>query len=850
MATRKPTFSIQLDDIPEPRSYEKAGALVAQAGQLEGEAKVLGAKGETGFLSTVGQIARGVVVGVGEAEIEEKTKEAIERYEDSPKITEGREADIAVSAYDARQKELASPGDTPAEDPSITELRKKAQAFRVAQDQGLLTRNEVLTRVEDVVKQWSARLPGLQSEFRKVAANETGINNIDIYRVHQSLTTESERQKALQRDAIAMEKYRERVSIWMGIPPSEVTAQDASRFHMFTQLEQNAKRVETEAKLSAANADTRASALDPVIQNRTAADLTRLSSMFSIYNKLNEDPSKASERDSLMVQMSNEVVRMRTEADVYFRTEAARYGLDNKLMAPRLQSIKESYDGMEALLKTKGGVDVLKTIIGRREDEAKDMLRRFELANPALTIMGKINVADKLFPLWVEKGPEGLMKAHGMSRDMAYAYDNAFKNINQWSRGYERLVDPAQVKSFGVVDFNGPEGRQYSPDQKKAGLADGQGKFTEAVRARDQATPQEAEVGMNGLHLWTTNIRPNEKEMIGRFNNMVEAPAVDAFLATRPAIERRAVAEPVFRTLVPAVRSKAATVQSNVAALNEVAASGAVPAEWQAAVVADPSGTLSIEWTRGDVREATVMTPAGAQMTALPAQAALTAPPSFAMLGIAGQSALSALEAEVKDINLYISALDNAHRIRGDSPDMTKSAIGDAVASAITDGSDLPPLSPAEKQASERQTQKAELATRAPVDEEHVAVSLRTAEGTNEGKHLGDSGKGTLGAYQLKEEAVIDVLKNKYDPAKKDFYRTDPLESKRIAVAYWDQQLKTFGDPLKAAAAYNWGPTNLRKHLVKAERTGRDWRLGLPAETKRYVAKFAKPYSTYEPVVQ
>lgn len=56
----------------------------------------------------------------------------------------------------------------------------------------------------------------------------------------------------------------------------------------------------------------------------------------------------------------------------------------------------------------------------------------------------------------------------------------------------------------------------------------------------------------------------------------------------------------------------------------------------------------------------------------------------------------------------------------------------------------------------------------------------------------------------------------------------DPMDNIRGGVRYFKQQLKTFGDPIIAAAAYNAGPGNVRKYG------------GIPpfAETQDYAEKF------------
>lgn len=100
------------------------------------------------------------------------------------------------------------------------------------------------------------------------------------------------------------------------------------------------------------------------------------------------------------------------------------------------------------------------------------------------------------------------------------------------------------------------------------------------------------------------------------------------------------------------------------------------------------------------------------------------------------------------------------------------------------------------------------------------------------------SPKGAIGPAQVMPATAPEAAKLAGLPWDEHKYKTDAAYNLALGQAYFAQQLKTFGDPRKAAAAYNAGPGGLRKAMSDASKSGKSWREHLPAETKAYVSKF------------
>ena len=112
------------------------------------------------------------------------------------------------------------------------------------------------------------------------------------------------------------------------------------------------------------------------------------------------------------------------------------------------------------------------------------------------------------------------------------------------------------------------------------------------------------------------------------------------------------------------------------------------------------------------------------------------------------------------------------------------------------------------------------------------------------GRHFAPSGQvltspaGALGIAQIMPTTGPEAAKLAgldWDPAK---LANDPSYNAALGQAYYNKQLATFGDPSKAAAAYNAGPTAVQKAITKAATQGGVYTDYLPQETKNYVAKF------------
>jgi len=99
------------------------------------------------------------------------------------------------------------------------------------------------------------------------------------------------------------------------------------------------------------------------------------------------------------------------------------------------------------------------------------------------------------------------------------------------------------------------------------------------------------------------------------------------------------------------------------------------------------------------------------------------------------------------------------------------------------------------------------------------------------------SKKGAIGIAQVMPKTGPEAARlagEKFDLKR---LATDADYNRRLGQAYYNKQLQTFGDPFKAAAAYNGGPGKLRAALKKGGEEG--WLNHMEPETQKYVADLA-----------
>lgn len=134
-----------------------------------------------------------------------------------------------------------------------------------------------------------------------------------------------------------------------------------------------------------------------------------------------------------------------------------------------------------------------------------------------------------------------------------------------------------------------------------------------------------------------------------------------------------------------------------------------------------------------------------------------------------------------------------------------------------------------------------------PKKEDLTRLFDATVQTESNGNPNAVSKKGAQGLMQLMPATAPEAAKLAgvpYDASK----LKDPEYNRKLGEAYLSKQLKDFGDSRLALAAYNAGPTRIRRLLGEAKAAGRPQTFAsisskLPTETRNYVAKVRNHYN-------
>lgn len=805
-------YSVQLPDIGVPTDGG-AGTLFAQAAAKSGEAEAMKMSANTNLLANIGGMAIQAGKGYLEAGVEREIKDTIDQ------TPVGEKAQAAAQDYRNFMNEQVAVQNVMGEmgavyRPEVMAMSSEGQRVMAAAEQGLLSRDEALARISTTVKKYSAMMPGWASDFRKIAAELTGVDKVDRLAVHNFFTKEDARAKAAERRAEVQLQLDKELASYFGIGLDQISQQHRQAYMQLKGV--RAAHDELDAKIKSGNlvqgeADK---AFGQMVMLDTASQIASLNADLVKLGALNADPTKFRESQEFGLQLSTKIGLMFNAVSQRVREmvkpDPNRPSMSVEQAQRTIDSLKKDFDSYQDMVKSVEGRNMFLNLVKKSEGDVTMMMNNFSLASPHTALLGKYGVFPPIFQAY-------------MSMMDKKEFETRFPGL---AGPVEALLNPPSqqmyAKLFGTVMDGQPvnlrEVARVSPEMAKLCAAD----LLECAKAWPKdanATPEKRTAWSRAMGVLGNTLNFSVDKDIDAAVKAVAAPEFKTFARSLSSVERNVAFAPLLVSIDTATRNNIGEVQAGLDAWNSDENNKARNAGWRLTVQQDPI-TKELKVVPVNSSTGPRPGPTGPMGTWNTGRTGGVSMP--AGVGQNSQETQRRVQTILNRINKSADVFYEVGSLLGVSDMGSSAAFRDHVFSMVRDNK-RGPLSAGFDRALEQ-------TSNAPRNRavEPLVDALGMAESNGDDKAVGDGGR-ARGRFQMHPEAMIDVG---FKPEDRD----DPVKSRQAAVAYFGKQLEAHGgDVFKAIAAWNMGPTGFANHL---KRHGDMWMMELPAATQGLIRRF------------
>lgn len=826
----KTDYSLQLPDIAAPVKGN-AGELYMQAGASQAKANALAGENTASAISFLGTAAIGAVKGKMESDLETEIKDATSKLEGF--------GDTAVrSAQNLRnvQDDLSSFNDNPPRDPEqIAQFGDEIKRFIIAQEQGILSRGEVISRISAAVKKFSADMPGWASDFRRIAAeqlNPSGLGALDP--LHQALTKTSIAEDVAKRQMQAQLELDKQIASENGVGIAQITPQMRQLHYSTQQLKLAAARAQNEMQLTNLTRSEADRAWGQIYSMKLGAAATDLASDFAKLGALNSDPQKAQESSQFGLQLSTKIATLtaQMERDIteMSRPVPGRTPLSTEASQKLLSEWRATAKNWQDAAKEIEGRNFLGAAVKNAKDNVELLMSNFKLANPHLTVLNSYGAVSEIVKAWFAIGDKN-------------EFNKRFPGLGE---AMERVMTAPEYHAsalgqvFGGQGVNLPEMAKVSPELAKVVASDMVASVKEWAKTPNP-DPRRQEVFANTFGAFYSNpanfnaaVPRNIDEAYKTLSN----PDVQRFLMGLTGQQRTKALLPMVGNLERTSFEIGQQIKAELAKWNDTDANLAAR-EGRILSIGRNSitGQFEVVEDRVQPKAGFVSNPAGAA--------------TGFMQGGASNATIDANAARKRatDLTGRLNHILETYTLGVRS--LNVDGLGTTNLKEVQDraqrGMDTgvkEPLFPG-LASTDRAPQKMEAtATVGSIDLERGADAIKAAERSAANS---TSPRGAAGEYQFMPETAKQYGL-KVDPKSGVDERRDSVKARSSAKDYLQKLSAMFkGEIDKVAAAYNAGEGSVQAAIAKAEQLGvpEMWQAFLPkpAETVPYIKRFVTAYS-------
>lgn len=576
-------YDVQLSDIADPVKG-RAGELYQQAGGFEGKANAIEGQRKADLVSFLGTTGIAAAKGKMESDLDKEVKATLARLDTGPETAQRRQNLINVL------DDIASFADNgPAAGSEETkQFEENITRFVRAQQQGTLNREQVIERIAAEVKKASALMPGWAQDFRQIAANRTGISNIDVYGINKLLTTQSAAEKNAAAMQAAQIKYIEDVAKWAGVPPTAVTPELQRAFYEHTQRKNAVEGARLNTDWARLERDDTDRALTTMLMMDIGAGLSTLYTEFQKGIALNAKGDAQSWQESKQWaqqfdgQLSNFLFNAKTQINRALSPQTIRKEDGTTITVPAIspeaaqklvEQVEKQVTDAKTRLKEAGGLNFYNSLIEVSKGQVELMQNNFLVANQYLSNLRNLGILQggQLYQAYIvnRKAFEG---QHG--RQMTEAFDRAF--------GSPQGAAVAGRTVSGVLDANDAQRnvmRSQDPDGYAVAFQEHKNAFLNAPKNKDVAAVDFTQWSKQGRFVAEASSF-TQSNNIREIRQGLDHPAMFSFLKDRSVADKASALMP-FVTKLERVVSTATlpTLTEKIAAYNNPS----IPANQQGA---------------------------------------------------------------------------------------------------------------------------------------------------------------------------------------------------------------------------------------------------------------------------
>ena len=521
-----PNYYQAISDMPAPQRGGEESTLAAARATAQGvEIKSKQDSDLLGFLGTKGIEA---FSGYKQATLQKEIDDTLNNT-----LVPGQyigESVLARETLFAAKKKQA--GDLQESDPQLGKFQQEVELLNEAKNQGTLSRDQAIARIAAAVKSWSADVPGLAGEFRKLAAEQTGISNIDVYGIHKALVSNSVEQKRVDEVAKFRLEQDKIIAAKEAIGLDEVTPTLRAKYHRAQQEVLYKEAIDRKIAIAAGTTSekneefTTAARLESnKVFNTVVEGFEKLTK--SLGGRTMDDANTAAE---VRLGMENMLVREEARLVREFNSWGAPgpnrpIGWSAQNREEYIAKTQATFKEWRSWLSTSNGLSMFDKMVKNAKTAEEGMTSMYRVANPFLALA----VAN------------GTMSA--------YASLAVSANLNEDKLTAQLGGEPHRAKAkqiLGAIGANPEEYARLMTGVLNGGRLDG---GNNAPSSPDKTNPETAKLiradlaatvirlsdkkvlndedktaFVKYMSAWGTNFNPSDKEQLKEYNEWVNDP--------------------------------------------------------------------------------------------------------------------------------------------------------------------------------------------------------------------------------------------------------------------------------------------------------------------------------------